>query len=270
MAKRALVVAIILPIGLAFIALGGWPFTLLVVAVLGVAAWEYCSLFSMGDFQPGRWLVVAGVALLTLLRAPFFLLPSWALDAALVVLAMAMMAWHIYKYEKGRDRAAADFAVGLAGIVYIGWLGSYLAALRQIPDGKWWFLLVLPSVWLADTAAYEVGSLWGRHKISRRVSPRKSWEGYFAGIAGGTLSGAGLGALWHLGSPAVTPAAGAVIGLVLSTVTILGDLGESMIKRMVNQKDSSRLLPGHGGFFDRIDSWIWAAAIGYYLVSMVR
>jgi phosphatidate cytidylyltransferase len=268
MAKRVLVVVIILPIGLALIALGGPIFTLVVAAILALAAWEYCRLFSKGGFSPAQPLVIAGVILLTILRGGLFAWPAWLLDAGLVLLTLAAMTVHIISYERGRDQAAADFTITLGGILYLGWVGSYLASLRHLPDGEWWFLLVLPAVWIADSAAYQVGSLWGKHKISRRVSPRKSWEGYLAGIAAGAAAGGLLGAAWQTMTPAVTPGIGVLIGFILAAVTILGDLGESMIKRMVNQKDSSNMIPGHGGFFDRIDSWIWAGAIGYYLIVL--
>jgi phosphatidate cytidylyltransferase len=268
MAKRLLVVLVLLPIGIALIALGGPVFTLAVAAILSVAASEYARLFSRAGYAPSYILVIGGSALLALLRGGLLTTPPWVLDAVLVALTLVAMAVHVLAYERGRDQAPVDFAITLAGILYLGWVGSYLAALRHLPDGQWWFLLVLPAVWIADSAAFQFGTMWGKHKISRRVSPRKSWEGYIAGIIAGTIAGALLGALWHNVSPTITPAAGALIGFILSAVTILGDLGESMIKRMANQKDSSTLLPGHGGVFDRIDSWIWAAAIGYYLIML--
>ena len=108
--------------------------------------------------------------------------------------------------------------------------------------------------------------------MTPRLSPKKSWEGYLGGIvfavpahrpAGQPL--ADLGRAW---SGHHTAARGACLALVLSVLTILGDLGESMIKRQVGLKDSGNLLPGHGGIFDRIDSWLWAAVIGYYLINL--
>jgi phosphatidate cytidylyltransferase len=92
------------------------------------------------------------------------------------------MAYHLFQYERGSQRAGTDFAVTLSGILYIGWLGAYLISLRRLPDGLWWLLTVLPAVWLADTGAYLVGSRFGRHKMTPRLSPKKSWEGYLGGI----------------------------------------------------------------------------------------
>jgi phosphatidate cytidylyltransferase len=138
--------------------------------------------------------------------------------------------------------------------------------LRGLPDGSWWFLLVLPAVWISDGAAYFVGSHYGRHKMSPRVSPNKSWEGYLGGVVAGAVGCMILAALWHLRAPAITPMKGLLLGLAVAAITPLGDLGESMLKRGFGVKDTSHLLPGHGGIMDRIDSWLWAAPIGYYLI----
>jgi phosphatidate cytidylyltransferase len=127
-------------------------------------------------------------------------------------------------------------------------------------------MLVLPSIWVSDGTAYFVGSHFGRHKMSPRSSPKKSWEGYIGGVIGGTLFAVLLASLWHLRAPAVTPLKGLILGLVITSISPLGDLGESMLKRGFGVKDTSRLLPGHGGIMDRIDSWLWAATIGYYLI----
>ena len=125
---------------------------------------------------------------------------------------------------------------------------------------------MLPAIWLGDGAAYFVGSHFGKHKMSPRVSPNKSWEGYVGGVIGGALGALLLASLWHLRAPAITPVKGLILGLIVTIVSPLGDLGESMLKRGFGVKDTSQLLPGHGGIMDRIDSWLWAAAIGYYLI----
>jgi phosphatidate cytidylyltransferase len=172
-------------------------------------------------------------------------------------------------YERGRDQAGTDFAVTLAGIIYLGWIGAYMISVRDLPEGKWWLLVVLPAVWLADSGAYLVGVRFGRHKIAPRLSPKKSWEGYIGGIFFAVLGTPLFVALWRVGAgpdTTLTLTAGAWIGLAMGLLTIFGDLGESMLKRQVGAKDSGNLLPGHGGALDRIDSWLWAGVIGYYLV----
>ncbi|MGH2605121.1 MAG: phosphatidate cytidylyltransferase, partial [Anaerolineales bacterium] len=133
-----------------------------------------------------------------------------------------------------------------------------------------WLLTALPAVWFADSAAYFVGKAIGRTRLSPRLSPKKTWEGYLAGILAAGVGGAGLAALWGLAADpsGFRPAAGLWLGLAIGTLTPLGDLGISMIKREVQVKDTGRLLPGHGGALDRMDSWLWAGVLGYCAASV--
>lgn len=263
--QRVLTVLVLLPFALALIYLGGWAFTGLVILLIGLAAWEFWRMFRQGGYAPSAPVLIGGAVLLVLLRARFAFQYS---DLALSLLVLTAMTWHTLDYERGRDTAATDFAITLGGILYLGWLGGYFVSLRALDQGMFWFLLALPAVWLADTGAYSIGRRIGRHKISRRVSPNKSWEGYVGGILFGVAGSAGLAAVWHAYAPAITAGRGAVLGLVIAIVTTLGDLGESMIKRQFGVKDSSHLIPGHGGVMDRIDSWLWAVAISYYLITL--
>jgi phosphatidate cytidylyltransferase len=265
--KRALVTLILLPIGLALIVIGGPAYVGLVALILALAAWEFARLFHVGGFAPTAALVVIGTLAIAISRAmDGFASAPW-LVSLLILVAMTI---HLVEYERGRDQAASDFAITLAGMFYIGWLGAYLISVRDLPDGMWWLLLILPVVWLADSAAYLVGSRIGRHKMTKRLSPKKSWEGYFGGVVAGVLGGAALAWLIQtLAAPggSITWSRGALVGLALAVLTTLGDLGESMMKRQVGMKDSGNLLPGHGGVFDRIDSWLWAGVIGYYMIT---
>jgi phosphatidate cytidylyltransferase len=264
--KRLLVAIVLLPIGMAAILAGGWYLTALVAIFMCLAAWEYVNLFRANGLQPTGVLVVGGTLALLLGRnINGFESASW-LISLLILLAMT---FHLLAYERGRDQAGTDFTVTLAGIFYIGWFGAYFISLRSLPEGKWWILVVLPAVWFADTGAYFIGKRFGRHLLSPRLSPKKTWEGYLGGILVGVPLTAAIAALWRLGAgalSAITPGRGALMGLVMGILPTLGDLGESMIKRQVGVKDSGNLLPGHGGAFDRIDSWLWAVVLGYYLV----
>jgi phosphatidate cytidylyltransferase len=265
--KRLLVVLVLIPVGSFMIALGGWPFTLFVTLALGIATWEYANIFKQGGFQPATWLMVAGVVAMTLWRHYAAKADMEMVLAGLLLLAMLV---HLFSHERGRDQAATDFAITVSGILYLGVVGGYLVVLRDLPDGKYWFLLVLVAIALADTGAFAIGRRWGKHKIAPRSSPKKSWEGYIAGVVTAGLAGLLFGWLWQFATPDITPLKGVVISLVLGIICPMGDLGESMIKRQFNVKDSSNLLPGHGGVFDRIDSWLWAAVIGYYLVLWLK
>ncbi len=264
--KRLLVTIVLLPIGMAAIIAGGWYLTVLVALFMGLAAWEYVALFERVGFQPSRILVVGGtLALLVSRQLNGFDSAPWIISL-LILLAMT---YHLVAYERGRDQAGSDFALTLAGMFYIGWFGAYFLSLRSLPDGKWWLLVVLPGVWLADAGAYFIGKRFGRHLLSPRLSPKKTWEGYLGGIVTGVLLTALFTAVWKVGAgpaSAITPLRGALVGLVMGIFPTLGDLGESMIKRQAGVKDSGNLLPGHGGAFDRVDSWLWAVVLGYYMV----
>ena len=264
--KRALVAAVLLPLGLAAIWAGGWYLTTLVAIFMGLAAWEYVTLFHLGGLQPARLLVVGGTLLLLLGRMiNGFDSAAWMIT----LLILFGMTYHLVAYERGRDPAGTDFSVTMAGILYIGWLGAYFISLRSLPEGMWWVLVVLAGVMFADSGAYFIGKGFGRHLLSPRLSPKKTWEGYFGGIIVGLVLTTLLAALIQ-GSvgpdSTITPLRGALVGLVMGVVPTLGDLGESMIKRQMGVKDSGNILPGHGGAFDRVDSWLWAVAIGYYMV----
>ena len=265
--KRTAVTLVLLPLGIAVIALGGWLYYGLIAIILGIAAYEYVKLFEAGGLQPARLLVTSATLVLAVQRAASGFANAHLTISLILLLALA---YHLVQYERGSDHAATEFAVTLSGILYIGWLGGYLISLRMLPDGLWWLLTVLLAVWIADGGAYLVGSRFGKHKMTPRLSPKKSWEGYLGGILFSVPLTALLASLWPLwagpGLP-ITPLRAACLALVLSVLTTLGDLGESMIKRQVGLKDSGNLLPGHGGIFDRIDSWLWAAVIGYYLIQ---
>ena len=260
--NRIIVSLIMLPVVSLVIAAGGWVFNLAVAAILGVAAWEYWRMVKSGGFQPSAVLLIGGVVLMTLLRYQFEFTGSQFGASVLILLTMAACT---RSYELSHNQPASDFAITLAAIFYLGWLGSYLISLRSLPNGIWWTFLALPAAWVADIGAFFVGRQFGRHKLSPRVSPNKTWEGYLGGIPVAVIFCALL-ALPLAAYIPVTPFKGGLIGLVVSVLAPIGDLGESMLKRQFNIKDTSNLLPGHGGIMDRIDSTLWASVIGFYLI----
>jgi phosphatidate cytidylyltransferase len=266
LAQRLVVTIILLPIGLLAIYVGGLFYALLVALLLALAAREYALLFRANGQHPSVFLVVGGVLLLVAGRAF-----DGFVSAPLIItlLIVASMIYHLLAYERGCHQAGVDFSVTFAGALYAGWLGAYLISLRDLPEGRWWVLVVLPAVWLADSGAYFIGRAFGRHRMSPRLSPKKTWEGYLGGVVVGTVGAGLLAALWQFAvgpDSGISLASGAVLGFIMAALTPAGDLGESMIKRQAGMKDSGKLFPGHGGAFDRIDSWLWAAPIGYYVI----
>ena len=196
---------------------------------------------------------------------------EWDLPV-LAAIVLICMGFHLIKFELGREPAPLDFTITAAGAVYLGWLGSFFIALRTLPGGEWWLMIILTAIWLPDTGAYFIGKAIGGPKLAPRLSPKKTWAGYFGGIVA-TVVLLPLFIKWYqsMGMPETLLATSQiyVLAVVLSIIPPLGDLGISMIKRYFNMKDSGNTLPGHGGWLDRTDSWIWAVVIGYYLITLI-
>lgn len=266
MRQRTIVAAILLPLAVAAIYFGGIIFSIFIILFLTGAAWEYAQLLKKVDLHSFIPLILVGVILLGVLRTLFqFNYLAETLTGLIFVGAF----YHIYQFEQGDTRPAADFGATLSVLIYVGFLGPYLISLRSLPDGLWWTFLVLPIVWIADSGAYMIGSTMGKRKLAPKTSPHKTWEGYFAGVITGVLGSLGLIALFNQvldAGLAISSLEAAGLGLIISAFIPLGDLTESLIKRQAGEKDSGVIFPGHGGFFDRLDSFFWAAPIGYYLI----
>lgn len=268
--QRFLVAILLLPIGLAAMFMDEVVFAVIIMLIFIQAAREYGHLFKIGGYQPTDLLLITGVGAFISLRTIYG--TEW--DMALVsTVLLASMGIHLRAYENGRELAPIDFTITTTGVLYIGALGSYFVLIRGLPNGAWWMMVTLTGVWLADMGAYFVGSAFGRKPLAPRLSPKKTWEGYLGGIV---ISVAGTPLMILLyrqwGLPIggmITLGQGAILAAFLSVFPTLGDLGISMFKRYFEVKDSGKLLPGHGGLLDRSDSWLWAAAIGYYLIILV-
>ncbi|MBN1230838.1 MAG: phosphatidate cytidylyltransferase [Anaerolineales bacterium] len=265
--QRFLVALILIPIFIATNILGGIWFSTVVTLFVSIAAWEYSRLFRVRGARPADLLIVGSTVLLCVSHHFY----EFQYDMyILLVTAMVAITWHLIQYEKGRDQGATDFAVTLSAIFYVGYLGSFMFWARHLTEGEWLIFTFFPSVWAGDTGAYMIGRKIGKHKMSPRLSPNKSWEGYISGVVFSVLITVLLVFLYqNIGmNPNTISLTDAVfIGLVMGVFPTLGDLGASMIKRQMGVKDSGKLLPGHGGVFDRIDSWLWMGVLSFLLLS---
>lgn len=180
---------------------------------------------------------------------------------------MAIMVRELLRREM--SQSLAHIAVTVFGILYLGWFGSHLVLLRQLPAslgldealGARLVFLLAALVWATDTGAYLCGVAFGRRPLAPRISPKKTVEGAVGGLVAAALVG------WLCTRtlvPFVTPLAGTILGVVAGIAAQLGDLVESMIKRDVGIKDTAPLLPGHGGILDRFDSLLFTAPVLYY------
>lgn len=243
--------------------LGGIVYFLAILVILGIGTWEYWKLLKTMGYDVSFPLMLVGVELLLILRqASGFAATEWALLAILLASAI----FSIVRYSKIEAQAVLTFGLHVSSILYLGWLGGYFLSLGALPNGNWWVMVTFVLVWMADLGGYIFGSKWGKHKMSLRLSPRKTWEGYFGGVIFGVGSGMLLSMALRLVLPDFALWEGAVMGLVLALVTPFGDLFISMLKRAAGVKDSGTLIPGHGGILDRADTWLWAMMLGYYLV----
>lgn len=265
--KRLIVIDIIIPLTIFMTLLGGWPFYVFVTIILLVSGWEVWRIFKAGGYSPSLAAILISILALTTSRYLFGFEHSDLFISASLLLPLAI---HLVEQQYGVATSATDFMITVGSSFYLGWIGSYALSLRVLPDGLYWMFLVFPAVSLADAGGYIFGRLFGKHKIADKVSPQKTWEGYFGGIFMGVVGTWILAILFHNIAPGITALDGLIIGLVMSILTPIGDFGESMIKRQFNIKDSSHILPGHGGIFDRIDSSLWAAVIGYALILLIK
>ena len=250
---------VLIPLALGAIYIGGPLFSLVVALVLGLATLEFVHLMERGGYHPAL-LFTWGFVFIGWLVA---IEPSgtW-LRPAMTGLLGGSLVWQMFQPQ--RNAPTADWALTVVGGLYVGWMGGHLVALRQVPEGFKWTLLPLLITWCADSGAYFVGSNWGRRKLAPRLSPGKTWEGTIGGWLTGIIVG-GLLAEWF-GFDVVH---GVILGALVGVVSPLGDLGVSMFKRQVGAKDSSNLIPGHGGMLDRIDSLLFTVVVGYYYVQWI-
>ncbi|MBI4771792.1 MAG: phosphatidate cytidylyltransferase [Chloroflexi bacterium] len=271
LSDRLAISALLIPIALWVVALGGMVYLAGILYIFLLSALEYARLFRAGQQRPALPLIVGGVLLFIAAQQFPALNPRGLLFALAII---APLTWHLIDFERGATTSGTDFAVTAGGIFYLGWLGSYFIALRALePDGMWWLLTAMSAVWLADTGADAFGRTLGRHKMAPRLSPQKTWEGYAGSLFGGAVGAGVLSVFWHIGAgqgSLLTWQTGALLGALIGLLGQVGDLGVSMLKRQIGVKDSGALLAGHGGALDRIDSWLVAVTVGYYFVLALR
>lgn len=263
---RLLTAVVVVPLVVVLIGLGGLWFFALVAVILTLAVAEFCRLMERNQFRP--FLAFALVLLWVLLLDAQFS-QGRLLGPGVSLVLMGSLARQLAHRE---GNPVADWAVTVAGPLYVGWCGAHIIRLRGLPEGAWWVLTALPAIWLADSGAYFLGRRFGQRRLAPALSPGKTWEGYLGGVLVGTLATAGLAAFWSrwAGPAGPTVADGLALGLLVAAVAPLGDLVVSMMKRQAGVKDTGGLFPGHGGALDRVDSALWAAVIGYYFVLWVR
>lgn len=272
--QRVLTAVLGIPVIVALILIGGALYTAAAAVILVLAALEFYAVTDPEVRPP----VGAGVQRPA---PPLYRQRPPALLGAAAVAGLTVTA------HRGGDEWAGAFAAGIgivflylvlradarvglrdwvwavSGVAYVGYLGSHLVFLRALDQGADWVLVAVFGTFGADTAAFLVGKAVGRVHIAPTISPGKTLEGTLAGLAGGVASVialkevTGLDVAWRHVVP---------LSVLLPIAAVVGDLAESLVKRGTGVKDTSELIPGHGGFLDRIDAVLFTVPLVYYFV----
>jgi len=239
------------------------PWFTIFVAIWGLlAALEFYNLVNTSKISP---LTYFGL-IWTLL---FILSPHFSYDLTVPILltsAVILPLFWLLRHPQN-EGAFIDWAWTIAGILYIGWLLSYFVALRGLDNGREWVFLALFATFASDTTAFFIGRALGKHHLAPHISSGKTWEGTIAGVFGSVIISLALVTLFNL---PLSYGWTILLGLLVSVFGQLGDLVESLLKRNMKIKDSGRLLPGHGGFLDRMDSIAFAGIVVYYFVLIIQ
>lgn len=285
--------AVLLALVLGALWLQGLPLMGLVALATGLAAHELYTMARHAGYAP---LYSAGIALSLLLALRAYLggdllsaraQPGPGTAAEVMVLAFVLILALVQQgfggarasAPVGHDAGAvipevaqrgwANLGITLGGALYTGGLLGYAPLLAALPasagraGGTAWLLMVLLGTAACDIGAYFVGSLLGRRKLIPHISPAKTWEGLAGGTLGSVVAAVALSSLLQ-----ITLLQAVALGLLICAAAVSGDLCESMIKRAADVKDSSRLIPGHGGILDRLDSILFVLLAVYWFVQV--
>ena len=264
LAVRTLSGIVLAAVVLGAVAWSPWSFGALLLLLLVGGMHEFYALAEARGDRPQRLIGMVTGAVLLAVTSPFLwgsagaaagpgpLLPAGM--AFLLLLLPLMLVCELYR--RG-ENPAANVGVTLLGICYVALpltLMAYIPFVGRYAWNPWTMLFFVFIIWANDVFAYLVGMAFGRHRLLERLSPKKSWEGFFGGVAGALVMG-------YVASRCMGEAWWVWIGLALvAAVTgVLGDLVESMFKRAAGVKDSGTIIPGHGGILDRFDAMLLAA-----------
>ena len=275
MRQRAISAAVLVPVLLVVLALGGWVLSAAVVLLTGLAAMEVFRLLR-GAGYPAFMALGTALAVVVVLDAAF---PDVLEGSGLLLVAVGIVLVAIASFSRPdpRDGLAAWMST-IFGALYVSLLSFIIrlghaapvvpadAPLAAIGAERGWILLLVFGVWSYDTGAYLVGKNLGRTKFLTHISPSKTIEGLVGGVVASTVVTGVM--LWALGQ---SPIHALVLGPMTALAAQAGDLAESVLKRAAGAKDSGTLIPGHGGILDRVDSFIFAApVVTLYVIAVFR
>jgi phosphatidate cytidylyltransferase len=267
--RRISAAAVFLPLFVLVTRGGGYWFLGFVDLFIVLGLLEFYRMMGVKGMHPYRGVGIAsGLTLSTYVYFRSGMYASFILTFVLI----AIMGLELTR--KDNRRAVYHVATTVFGIVYVAYLGSHLVLLRELPLqierpyelGARFVFLAFTVTWASDTGAYAIGSLFGKKPLLPRVSRSKTWEGAVGGVAFAALAG-------YLSSITfarfLPPLWAVLLGAMCSVIGLLGDLFESMLKRDAEIKDTSQIIPGHGGVLDRFDSLLFTVPLIYYFLKFV-
>ena len=264
MLPRILTILISVPIIFGCTYYGGIPFLVLVLSLALISINEFYSLMKRKGYSP-QFSIGNFFTIFFIVFAYYALKRNWEPAHSAILTCAAIITFSSGIFFKKVQDAIPNIAVTLLGIFYIGWLFSYLMFIRPLTEhGAYIFFLML-TIWANDITAYLVGSRFGRIKLSPYISPKKTVEGAVAGF----VVCVGAAALFSTFMVEISLVDSIFLGITVGIMAQVSDLVESLIKRDAGVKDSSSIVPGHGGVLDRMDSFILTAPIMYYYISWV-
>ncbi len=241
--------------------LGSLPTVIMLSATAGICAGEFYYMLRKDAKLPNE---ILGIIAAVLYPPAMYFFGMQGTTCVTFVLLIALLVWYVF-YQRAR---VSDVGVSFFGAAYTGLLLSPLVLVRTSIEPFWSGVLVLAiycSVWANDSFAYLIGSKFGKHKLAPRTSPKKSWEGFIAGLVASMV-------IWCFMTfvPGVSMSIPQALffGLICGLMGVLGDLAESRVKRNSGCKDSGTMMPGHGGLLDRTDSLFLATATSSFLLLL--
>ena len=265
---RVLSAVVFLPLLVLLAKVGGLWFTGLVVLQVVLGLGEFYRMMAERGMRPsGRLGVAMSLVLCALAYFGTVTQTNLLFTGGLLVIFCAEL------LRSEGERGIEPMAVTLFGILYVAWLSAHLIFLRELPrhlhrpyaDGASFVLLAFWLTWTCDTMAYAFGLWLGRRRLLPAVSPKKSVEGSIAGFIA-AVAAAHVARVWF--APYLTPMHASILGAGVGIFALVGDLAESLLKRVSGTKDASAIIPGHGGVLDRFDSLYFAAPLVYYYLKM--
>jgi len=256
--KRLIVAAVFLPIFYLYIMyLPSKYFFLFLIFMSIIAMSEFYAMYHVEGI-----LKHAGIFLGILILGSTYISKSILLN--IIILSVITISSIRLILKRDPKSSLSDISFPVFGLLYIPGFLTFQARIREI--GPEWIILLYATVWAADTMAYYIGTLTGKKKLYIEVSPNKTWAGAVGSLIGGVIA---VSIVKVTLIPTLTVSAVFLIGITVGTISVLGDLVESMFKRDAGVKDSGSIIPGHGGILDKIDGILFAGPVLFWILKIL-